>query len=64
MPALGGGRRCKVTGNQCGTDTWMVGYTCPCVECAAWVEERRFSSVPEPPPIPTSIRPTPKRSKT
>ena len=30
--------RCSHTGNPCGTDTWMVGYTCPCPSC-----QRRLS---------------------
>lgn len=33
-------RRCIVTKNQCGTDTWEVSYTCPCVQCVAYLAER------------------------
>lgn len=25
--------RCLVTNNPCGTDTWQVGYYCPCEPC-------------------------------
>ena len=32
-------RRCHVTKNQCGTDTWGNGYTCPCDECVAYLAE-------------------------
>lgn len=27
--------RCERTGNQVGTDTWAVGYSCPCAPCQA-----------------------------
>lgn len=30
-------RRCVITGNPCGTDTWEVNHPCPCVECQAWL---------------------------
>lgn len=33
-------RRCLNTKNQCGSDTWMYGYTCPCAECQAWLRDR------------------------
>lgn len=33
--------RCSHTGNPCGTDTWMVGYTCPCPSC-----QRRLAAQP------------------
>jgi hypothetical protein len=33
-------RRCKVTGNPCGTDTWMVGGSCPCAECQTYLHEK------------------------
>ena len=36
-------RTCLVTGNPCGTDTWAVGCPCPCVECSAYLLERRPS---------------------
>ena len=29
--------RCLVTGNLCGTDTWMDGGPCRCAECQAWI---------------------------
>jgi hypothetical protein len=29
--------RCKVTKNPMGTDTWMVGYKCPCESCQAYL---------------------------
>ena len=29
--------RCEKTGNPCGTDTWAVGYTCPCRACREYV---------------------------
>ncbi len=35
-------RICLVTKNQCGTDTWAAGSSCPCVECQAWLKERRL----------------------
>lgn len=40
--ALGGMeiRRCLATKNQCGSDTWMVGHSCPCVECQTWLREQ------------------------
>lgn len=28
--------RCEVTANPCGTDTWAVGYVCPCTPCQTW----------------------------
>ena len=30
-------RRCKVTGNPCGTDTWGNGAECPCAACQNWL---------------------------
>lgn len=35
-------RRCLVTGNPCGTDTWPAepGQGCACVECIAYRDER------------------------
>ena len=32
--------RCRITGNQCGTDTWMVGHPCQCDNCQAWLRGR------------------------
>jgi len=29
--------RCKITGNPCGTDTWMRGSECQCVGCQRWL---------------------------
>jgi hypothetical protein len=29
--------RCKVTGNPCGSDTWMVGHPCQCSECQKYI---------------------------
>ncbi len=30
--------RCKVTGNPCGTDTWMEGIPCKCESCQAYLK--------------------------
>jgi hypothetical protein len=32
-------RRCLVTKNPCGTDTWAVGQPCQCAECQAYLKE-------------------------
>jgi hypothetical protein len=32
--------RCEKSGNPCGTDTWMVGHSCPCNACQRWLETR------------------------
>lgn len=32
-------KRCLVTGNHCGTDTWESGYACNCGACRAYVGE-------------------------
>ncbi len=32
--------RCEKSGNPCGTDTWMVGWTCPCSSCQRYLETR------------------------
>lgn len=32
-------RRCLVTKNICGTDTWMKGRPCKCEECQAYLDE-------------------------
>jgi len=32
--------RCERSGNPCGTDTWMVGHSCPCKACQRWLETR------------------------
>jgi hypothetical protein len=33
-------RRCNNSGNPCGTDTWAVGYACPCEQCPLYLEEQ------------------------
>lgn len=35
-------RRCHVTKNECGTDTWKEGHTCPCLQCQAYLAEKRL----------------------
>lgn len=32
-------KRCRITNNPCGTDTWMVGESCQCDECQAWLRD-------------------------
>lgn len=32
-------RRCKVSGNPCGSDTWPLLAPCKCVECQAFISE-------------------------
>jgi len=32
-------RRCKITGNLCGTDTWVADDCCPCDSCQKWLAE-------------------------
>jgi len=32
--------RCKITGNPCGTDTWMRGSECQCGPCQRWLGQR------------------------
>lgn len=27
---------CEITGNPCGTDTWMTGTYCHCKTCRSW----------------------------
>ena len=29
--------RCRVTHNPCGTDTWAIGYCCPCAPCQQFI---------------------------
>jgi hypothetical protein len=29
--------KCKITGNECGTDTWTVGQSCPCESCQIYL---------------------------
>lgn len=31
---------CQVTGNPCGTDTWVVGHPCECGTCYLWLRLR------------------------
>ncbi len=31
---------CKITGNPCGTDTWMRGSECQCIACQRWLGQR------------------------
>lgn len=31
--AFAAARRCVITGNPLGTDTWAAGYVCPCEPC-------------------------------
>jgi hypothetical protein len=33
-------RRCQVTGNECGTDTWQYLKPCKCDECQAYMWEK------------------------
>lgn len=30
--------RCEITGNPCGTDTWIEGHDCLCGACQHWLE--------------------------
>jgi len=30
-------RRCEITGNPCGTDTWEILTPCKCKQCQAWL---------------------------
>lgn len=44
-------KSCKVTGNPCGTDTWMVGHPCKCENCQEWLR-----AAPKPaPPAPLTL---------
>lgn len=36
--------RCHVTGNPCGTDTWMNDFTCPCPGCQAYLATEKRST--------------------
>jgi len=36
---------CNITGNACGTDTWMEGCSCPCVNCQKYLEARGIPKV-------------------
>lgn len=33
-------KRCHVTWNPCGTDTWQLGYVCPCPACVEYMKGR------------------------
>jgi hypothetical protein len=35
--------RCWKTGNPVGTDTWAVGYTCPCPACQSYVRTQAMA---------------------
>ena len=37
-------RRCLVTKNECGSDTWSESFTCPCLQCRAYLAERRLKT--------------------
>lgn len=39
--------RCMLSGNPCGTDTWMRGTRCECLNCTTWlaVEVIRFDAL-------------------
>lgn len=41
-----GERRCDVTHNLCGTDTWPDGDPCRCVQCKMWVGESHGGASP------------------
>jgi len=30
--------KCEITGNVCGTDTWIDGHPCKCKNCQAWLQ--------------------------
>lgn len=34
-------RRCDVTANLCGTDTWAEGKSCECASCQAWLKTQQ-----------------------
>lgn len=33
-------QRCLITGNECGSDTWMAGQPCRCQACQAFLNRR------------------------
>lgn len=37
--------RCLHTGNPCGTDTWMVGHPCKCVECQLYIAKQELATL-------------------
>lgn len=37
--------RCEITGNPCGTDTWVVGRPCQCNPCQRYVARTTEGSV-------------------
>ena len=39
--------KCKITGNECGTDTWMEGRPCLCENCQRWLAENQKDLPPE-----------------
>ena len=38
---------CKITGNECGTDTWAEGCPCLCESCQKYLLENQQDSPPE-----------------
>jgi hypothetical protein len=36
---------CSITYNPVGTDTWTVGYTCPCNACQIYVKDKRIAEL-------------------
>lgn len=38
------GVRCEVTGNPCGSDTWIVGHDCECTTCQVFVASSKKSA--------------------
>ncbi len=33
---------CEITGNQCGTDAWMVGRPCKCNACQVYLKYKEM----------------------
>ena len=44
--------RCRKTGNEYGTDTWMKGYECPCRQCQYWLVASGHKATPNSGPAP------------
>jgi len=38
---------CRVTGNDCGTDTWPEGDSCPCANCQEWLRLNTIEGLQE-----------------
>ena len=34
-------RKCLITNNPCGTDTWSEGYVCLCLNCQLYLIENQ-----------------------